>query len=591
MALRLLGFFALAVAGLAVGAAALFSSSHPVTIGSPVVPALALEYGCTGLARPFLLALGSIAVAVALWTLQRGAPWDGVKLAAFVLSMASVLVARSVAAFLFSWEVMALVSLFLVGTYHDLPSVRRALFSYGSISQVGTIAIALALILLGTAAQSFRFDDIAAAAGQLTPGMRSTIVALAVIGFGSKAGLVPLHFWLPRAHPAAPANASALLSGAMLNVAIFGLLLVTAALAAPVPAQWGAVVAGLGAVTAIAGAVSATLESDIKRLLADSSIENVGIVVTSIGVFLIARACGLSGIAGLALLAALFHALNHGFFKSALFLGAGTVAQTSGTADLERLGSLARCLPWTAAAVAVASAAAAALPSTNGFASEWLVFRAFTEAARSQLPLLSGAGIAAIAAIAIAGGLAAIAAVKLVAGAFLGASRAAHAVVPERLDPAASAVLALGAVVLASGIAPGLVVAPLVRVVGGLVGPGTLVDAGPLPLLPSATIALPLLGAIGSILYARARRVRYVPAWTCGSPVRPAGYTPAALVNPIRRIYGRLLPAFIDRDVARYAAAIVQRLSRRLRVVQAGLLRVYLIYAAAAVIAVLVISR
>ncbi|MBV8283005.1 MAG: oxidoreductase [Candidatus Eremiobacteraeota bacterium] len=588
MTARVFGALPLAVAGVAIGTTGILGFPN-VTVGTPIVPSLAIDYGCADLARPFLVALGIIAIAVALWTIRRGAPWDGVKLALFALLMASVLVARSVASFLFSWELMALVSLFLVGTNHRLPSVRRALFSYGSVSQVGTIAITVALILLGTSASSFAFDDIARAASLLSPTTRTAVVALALIGFGSKAGLVPLHFWLPRAHPAAPANASALLSGVMLNVAIYGLLLVTAILAAPVPASWSAIVAAAGGVSAVAGALLAALESDIKRLLAYSSIENVGIVVTAIGVALLARTYGLNAVAALALLAALLHAINHGFFKSALFLGAGTISQTAGTTDLEYLGALARFLPLSTIAVVLASAAAAALPPTNGFASEWLAFRAFAMAVQSHAPLLSGIAIAAIAALALSGGLAAVAAVKLVAGTFLGAGRSTRRLAVERIDIASIALLALAAIVLVTGLAPSLLLQPLTHVVGSL--GSAPIDVGTLPTLPLTLAILPVAGAIASIAYARARRVRTVPTWSCGSPTRRPGYTPAALVNPVRLIAGELLPALVDRDAARNFATVVQRISRRLRVVQGGLLRVYLVYAAAAVIVALVVAR
>lgn len=588
MIARLVGLVVLASTGIAAGTVALFGTAD-ISIGVPIVPALALVYGCTDLARPFLFALGAIAFAVAFWTFRRGAALDGLKLALFTLLMGSVLAARSVTAFLCSWELMALVSVFLVGTYHRLPAVRRALFSYGSVSQVGTISIAIAFVLLGTAAPSFRFDDIAHAAASLPGGTRAAIVGLALVGFGSKAGLVPLHFWLPRAHPAAPANASALLSGVMLNVAIYGLVLVTATLAAPAPAALGAVVAAAGGISAVAGALLATLEHDVKRLLAYSSIENVGIVVMAIGIFLLARAYALPAIAEIALVAALMHALNHGFFKSALFLEAGTVTQTAQTTELERLGGLSRFLPFTTLAVVVASAGAAALPPTNGFASEWLIFRAFAAAVQSHVTLLSATAIASIAFLALSGGFAAVAAVKLVAGVFLGASRSSEPLGRERFDLSALATLALAAIVVVTGLFPALSVEPLRRAASSFAGAP--IDMGALPTLPALLAVLPVLGAIATMLYARARRVRTIATWSCGSTVARPGYTPTALVNPLRRIAGDLFPALVDRDLARYVAAIVQRISRRLRVVQGGLLRVYLVYAAAAVVVALVIAR
>jgi formate hydrogenlyase subunit 3/multisubunit Na+/H+ antiporter MnhD subunit len=562
-----------------------------VSLGSPVVAALELQFGCIDLARPFLFSIAAIAPVVALWTYRRGAEWDGLKLALFTSCMIAVLLARSVAAFALSWEFMALVSLFLVATYHRLPSVRRALLSYGAVSQLGAVAIVVALALLGTDAPSFRFDDIAGVARTLSPETRDAVLVLVLIGFGSKAGLVPLHFWLPRAHPAAPANASALLSGVMLNVAIFGLMLVCTALAAPAPAAFGIAVVAFGGLSAVAGALLASLDSEVKRLLAYSSIENVGVVVTALGIALVANAFDARALAALATVAALFHAVNHGMFKSALFLSAGTLAQTAGTTDLEHLGGLWRLLPFSTVAVFVASMAAAALPPANGFASEWLVFRAIATALQSPIAAVSFTAVAALVAIALGGGLAAVAATKLFAGGFLGANRSTHRTRGERFDVAALAVLVLGAAMLLVGLVPSVALAPLAAIAATIFQTRT-IDLGTLPVLPASVALLPIAGALASVFYARARSVRAVPTWTCGSPVaRRAGYTPYALVNPVRRIFGEAVVANAERDAVRFSAFVVQRAARRLRVVQSGLLRVYLVYAAAAVIAVLVIAR
>jgi hydrogenase-4 component B len=199
---------------------------------------LRLAFASTLLAQPFLGLIALVVPAVVVWGLRRGAAGDGLRLALFVLAMIGVLLAQSVAAFFLAWETMSLVSAFLVGTHHERRDVRRALLSYILVSQLGALCIVAALALLGAHTGSFRFVDIARAAPGLPFGLRSAIIALALVGFGSKAGLVPLHFWLPLARPVAPANASALLSGVMLNIAVYGLLLAAFGLAAPFPLAW-----------------------------------------------------------------------------------------------------------------------------------------------------------------------------------------------------------------------------------------------------------------------------------------------------------------------------------------------------------------
>ena len=589
MSLRTLGAGApLIVAALA--AVAAFQDAQTTAVyASPVSSALDLVYRCDELARPFLALLAVVTGAVALWNVNRPVR-ENALIATFAACMGGVLLARSVAAFALSWELMALSSAVLVGTYHTIRSVRRALFSYVFVSQLGFVAILGALALLGGATGSYHFEAMARSAPLLPASIRSWAVALALVGFGSKAGLVPLHFWLPRAHPAAPAGASALLSGVMLNIAIFGLLVVLLELAMPVPAHWGIVIVVLGIVSAVLGALFAAVESDLKRLLAYSSIENTGIVVMAIGIAIVARSANVPAIAGLAILAALFHALVHGFFKSLLFLGAGSVAHAAGTTDLEHLGGLARLLPFTTIAFVAGAMAAVALPPSGGFASEWLLFRAFICGIGAPAPILRYASLAATAALALAGGLGAVAFGKALGIGFLGARRSTHTPQSERFDARTASLAFLSVAVCIAGVLPMVVLRPLMHVASLLGAPPA--QVGNIATLPVLVATLPVLGAIASVAVAKIRAIRTVPTWGCGSPIASRNqYTAAAFASPVRRVFGLATAEAGERDLARLAAAAVQRAARRLRIVQSGLLRVYLVYAAAAVLAVLVLAK
>jgi hydrogenase-4 component B len=614
---RLLGFAALLVTAL-IALAAVFLRAAP---GLEIVPLAApeelrLDFASTTLALPFLSLIALVVPAVAVWGLRRGAVDDGLRLAPFVLAMTGVLLAQSVAAFFLAWETMSLVSAFLVGTHHERREVRRALLSYILVSQLGALCIVAGLALLGAHAGSFRFADIAHAAPGLPLDLRSVIIALLLLGFGSKAGLVPLHFWLPLAHPVAPANASALLSGVMLNIAVYGLLLAAFALAAPFPLAWGVWVMLVGLLTSITGALYAAIDSDFKRLLAYSSIENLGIIASVLGLAIITAALHARALTELALVALLVHTVSHGVFKSLLFLAAGNVAQAAHTTDLEHLGGLRRVMPLTAPLLLIGCASAAALPPLTGFASEWLVFTSLFRVLAIAPPALAVLIVVAIGNLAATSGLAALAFVKLFGIAFLGEPRTVREIAVERPDASLFGLGWLAFFCIAFGLAPSVLFRRLIEV-GGVMSGSTAFDPGALPTLPLLLGALPVLGAVGAVFLARRRGVRSVPTWTCGSLVTPRSqYTATAFSKPTRRIFAfvlfpehqqirdigasrwfplRIRYAFSTRyvfdEVARNVAAFAQRLARRSRIVQAGLLRVYLVYAVVAVLILLVVAR
>ncbi|HEY8538139.1 MAG TPA: proton-conducting transporter membrane subunit, partial [Steroidobacteraceae bacterium] len=294
---------------------------------------------------------------------------------AFLASMGFVLLADDAYMFMVAWEAMALSSYFLVTTQHRIPEIRNAGFIYLLIAHLGAIAILLSFGLLQGGSWQFTFDAMRSA--QLGPGPATFAFLLALIGFGAKAGLVPLHVWLPEAHPAAPSPVSALMSGVMLKTALYGITRVTFDLLAAPVWWWGLVALTIGLFTAVFGVVFAAAQTDMKRLLAYSSIENVGILFTGFGLAIVFKDVGKPMLAAVAFTAMLYHALNHAFMKSLLFLGTGAVLHATGERNLGRLGGLIHRMPWVGWLTLVGALAIASLPPLNGFVSEWLLLQSF----------------------------------------------------------------------------------------------------------------------------------------------------------------------------------------------------------------------
>src|ERR1035437_8470299 len=299
----------------------------------------------------------------------------GLQYHVFLASMAVVILADDAYLFMVAWETMALSSYFLVTSQHRIPEIRRAGFLYLIMAHVGAICILLSFGVLQGGSWQFTFDAMRHAS--LTPLLATTAFLLALLGFGAKAGLVPLHVWLPEAHPAAPSPVSAMMSGLMLKTAVYGMLRISFDLLHVRFWQWGVLVLALGLFSAIYGAAFAAVQSDMKRLLAYSSIENIGIIFTGIGLSLLFETCNLHLFAALALCAALVHSLNHALFKSLLFLTTGSVLHATGQRNLGKLGGLIRRMPWVASVALIGTLAIAGLPPLNGFVSEWLLLQAF----------------------------------------------------------------------------------------------------------------------------------------------------------------------------------------------------------------------
>jgi hydrogenase-4 component B len=341
----------------------------------------------------------------------------------FIASLLLVVTANHAIFFLIAWEIMSVSSYFLVTYEHANPENIRAGFLYFLMTQAGTEFIVFAFVLLYGATGSFDFDTIRATNIALPEVIKNLALASALFGLAIKAGVIPLHIWLPKAHPVAPSHVSALLSGVMLKVAIFMMIRFLFDLLAPAGVAWGIIILVLGAVSAVLGVLYALAEHDLKRLLAYHSVENIGIILLGLGSAVMLAALGHPALASIALAAALYHSVNHALFKGLLFLGAGSVASATGTRDMEKYGGLIKTLPATAFFFIVGSFAISGLPPLNGFASEWLTFQA----------LLSGVTVASTgskivfvfgtAALALTAGLAAACFVKVIGITFLARPR------------------------------------------------------------------------------------------------------------------------------------------------------------------------
>jgi hydrogenase-4 component B len=339
----------------------------------------------------------------------------------FLFGMALVVCAANVFTFLLAWELMAVASYFLVMTDSERPDTREAGLWYAAMTHLGLVLL-LPMFLLMAPAAATTFADLRWGCGTAAL-WRACRVFLAVAAFGSKAGLFPLHVWLPRAHPAAPSHVSALMSGVMIKLGIYGFIRVVVDLLGGGPAWWGGVVLLVGSMSALGGVLYALADNDLKRLLAYSSVENVGIIFLGLGAGLVLQSYGLPGLAAAGFAAAILHAVNHAWFKALLFLGAGSAVAQAHTRDMERLGGLVKGMPQTAALFLVGAAAAAALPPLNGFASEWLIFQALLSG--GQVPQPGGAigTPLAVGVLALTSGLAAACFVKAFGISFLAMPR------------------------------------------------------------------------------------------------------------------------------------------------------------------------
>jgi hydrogenase-4 component B len=620
------------LAGVALGAIATPPHSYVAPLGLPDLP---FHFRMDALSAFFLLLLGAVSAGVSVFAAGYIRPGEGTAPGLqclwyhlFLASMAFVLVADDAYAFMVAWESMALASFFLVTSDHRQAEIRRAGYLYLLIAHVGAIAILLCFGVLQGVTHDYAFGAMRAV--ELPPSWATVAFLLALFGFGAKAGILPLHAWLPEAHPAAPSPVSALMSAVMLKTAIYGMLRVTFDLLHVQIWWWGAIALAVGLATAIFGVAFSAVQSDMKRLLAYSSIENIGFVVTGFGLTITFAAYGMPALAALALTATLYHCLNHACFKSLLFLATGSVLHATRERALGKLGGLIHRMPWVAWTALVGALAIAGLPPLNGFVSEWLLLQAFLFTPELPDGYLNMLVPLAAAAIALAAALSAYVMVKFYGVVFLGQPReeiaqAHDAGVWERVG---LVWLAIGCVAL--GLLPVQVIGLIDHVTGPLVGK-TLSAATArshwiflAPIDPQRASYSPLLFVIGLVVVTLAAwlavrrfyhgRVRRAPPWDCGFPLRNPrmqdtaegfGQPVRVVFEPFFRVVEREVPGPADaapryrmviedplwRWVYLPIARIVDRVTGLATVLQRGRISVYLMFSFATLLVLLFFVR
>jgi formate hydrogenlyase subunit 3/multisubunit Na+/H+ antiporter MnhD subunit len=611
-----------AVVSVGVAATAAWSIATPteqwvLAIGLPDLP---VHLRRDALSSVFLFLLGAASAGISLFGAGYFRRGQGtlpgllcLQYHLFLAAMGGVLLADDAYAFMVTWEAMALASYFLVTTQHRIPEIRQAGFLYILIAHLGAIGILLSFGVMQGGSWQFTFDAMRAA--ELSPAWASAAFLLAMLGFGAKAGLVPMHVWLPEAHPAAPSPVSALMSGVMLKTAVYGVLRVSLDLLGDPAWWWGLVAMAFGLFSALYGVVFAAAQTDMKRLLAFSSIENVGLLFAGLGLALTFQAADMNAPAALALIAVLYHGVNHSFMKGLLFVGTGSVLHATGQRNLGRLGGLIHRMPWVAWLTLIGALAIAGLPPLNGFVSEWLLLQAFLsahEVPRLFLNMLLPLGTAVVA---LAAALAGYVMVKFFGVVFLGQPR--EAALAEAHDAGwrervGMIWLAAGCVLF--GLLPTQVISvlALVPIELGLLEPGAsfgrwwLLDpvagrqASYAPLVFLAIVLLSIVATIFLVSRVYRRRVRRSAPWDCGFVRLDSRMqdTAEGFGQPIRHIFepffalSRELPSPADTaphyrvqvsdriwtGIYLPAAALVQRLAQIVVQLQQGRISTYLIY-------------
>ena len=471
-----------------------------------------------------------------------------------VAGMAVVVLARNAVVFLLGWEAMALSAFFLICTEDHVGEVRRAGWIYLVATHLGTLCLFAMFALMRSSTGSFDLSTVLAQPAGM--GRMTAIFVLALIGFGLKAGIMPLHFWLPAAHANAPSHVSAMLSGVMIKMGIYGLVRIMSLLPES-PVAWGAIVLALGAVSGVLGVVFAIGQHDLKRLLAYHSVENIGIIVMGLGLAMLGRALGRIDWIVLGLAGALLHVWNHGLFKSLLFLSAGSVVHATHTREIDRLGGLAKAMPWTASMFLVGAVAICGLPPLNGFVSEFLIYVGlFGTLGSDGGPAWVGAAMAAPV-LAMIGALAVACFVKAYGAVFLGSAREAgiqaHEAPASMIAP--MAMIAGGCVLF--GLAPFALAPVLDRAIAPWTAhpPGTSMPLAVLaPLGWVGLLALALWGAVaaGSVLLLRqlrSRRVTRQCTWDCGyaEPTPRMQYTSSSFAQMLVGLFGWALRPRVHR--------------------------------------------
>jgi hydrogenase-4 component B len=557
------GCLAACALGFGVALHALVTAAPPSATVLPLgLPWLGAHFRIDALAAFFLVVINLGSALASLYGLGYGrhesAPHRVLPFyPVFLAGMNLVILADDAFAFLLSWEFMSLSSWALVMAHHREADNARAGYIYLIMASFGTLALILAFGLLAGPDGGYAFEAMRGDAHR--PAMPLLVLVLVLLGAGSKAGLVPLHVWLPLAHPAAPSHVSALMSGVMTKVAIYGFVRIVFDLLAE-PSTWSsAIVLALGGATAVIGVLHALMQTDLKRLLAYSTVENIGIVFIGLGLSLAFLSNGMGWAAALAFTAALLQVLNHSLFKSLLFFGAGAVLTATGERDMERLGGLIHRLKHTSIAFLVGSLAISALPPLNGFVSEWLMFQAVLVSPelpqwglKIMIPAIGGM-------LALTAALSAACFVRVFGITFLGRPRTPAAAEAREVDHLSlAAMFAAAALCLLAGILPGFIIDALAPLVLELTGNHMPLQAAA-PWLSIAPIAegrssyngllvllfIALSASLGVFVIHRfaSRALRRAPAWDCGfpNPQPITQYSGGSFAQPIRRVFGTVL--------------------------------------------------
>ncbi|MBB5046227.1 hydrogenase-4 component B [Rhodopseudomonas rhenobacensis] len=550
----------------------------------------------------------------------------------FVASMVLVVVADNAFWFLVFFEMMSLASYFLVIFDQDEEAVSAG-FIYFLVAHAGSVAIMAGFFLMANAAGSLDFAAFRATHPSAL--VASIVFVLSLLGFGAKAGMIPLHVWLPRAHPAAPSHASALMSGVMIKIGVFGILKVSVDLLGGDVLWWGIAVLALGAISSVLGVIYALAEHDIKRLLAYHSVENIGIIMLGIGTGMIGIATHHPLVAMLGMLAGLYHLINHAIFKGLLFLGAGAVIFRMHTKDMDKMGGLARTMPWTSACFLVGALAISAIPPLNGFVSEWFTYQALFAAALDGTFLVQFATPIAATALALTGALAVMCFVKAYGEMFSGLPRSKKAEQTTEVP----APMIIGMVLLAAAcVGLGLAAPLVVPVIGGIAAAilhmppasfanGVMVLPGdPAHTLLSTPLLAVLLVGLATVPLAisaafsgsRANRRQAAEPWACGylpdahmtvtahsfaqpirmffAPLYAVRRTAAAASEGIERQFVKLVSLarrgepMLDRALVGPSISFVGGVGKRLQILQSGALSTYCLYIVAALAILLLIT-
>ena len=625
------GVFSLLLLGLALSAAGRGPEVAVLPIGLPQLP---FHLRLDSLSAFFLMVIGGVSAGVSLFAAGYFRQGEGTppglicfEYHVFLASIAMVVIADDAYAFMVVWETMAFSSFFLVMANHRIPEIRHAGYLYMLVAHIGALGILLCFGVLQANTGDYTFANMRAQ--HLSPFWASVAFVLAVFGFGAKAGILPLHAWLPEAHPAAPSPFSALMSGVMLKIALYGILRVAFDLLQTRIWWWGVLLMAIGLVTALFGVVFSTVQVEMKRLLAYSSIENVGLMCVGFGLSLLFSAYGMTALSALALTAALYHVVSHAFFKSLLFCSTGAVLHATGERSLGKLGGLIRTMPWVAWPSLIGALSCAGLPPFGGFVAEWMLLQSFlftTGLPSSFLNMLVPVVAALIALIAALSGYTMV---KYFGVIFLGQPR------EEKLSGAHDTGLwermgmlwlAAGCVVL--GLFPNQVITLIDPVTQLLVSVGlaqTVASSGWL-LVPvsieraSYAPAIFLIGVLAcfGVAYLLVRKLykggtRRAPPWDCGHPWQTARMqdTAEGFGQPIRQIFEPLfrmkreLPtAFDEQPTYRVTvedplwywlylpvAALVERVSKLIGLLQQGRIAVYLMYSFVTLIVVLLVVK